>query len=156
MCRPFNVLIRDVTCRTISTDDGNLNCCFVSQRGPREERRGQRERECPPGTRCAYMHKYVREWYVSGVRHFIRAFHATYVTGRFGKIRCNFAAACAPTLPESARFFLFLLEPWHDSKATSFDNEKVKERRILSLDGCRSWINIIEIGTADSLNSNSR
>lgn len=47
MWRPFNVLIRDVTCRTISTDDGNLNCCFVSQRRGTGlgERRGEGERE---------------------------------------------------------------------------------------------------------------
>lgn len=107
MWRPFNVLIRDVTCRTISTDDGNLNCCFVSQRGRNdgglsweEGREGER---VPQRDWCAaYMHKYVRERYVSGVWHFVRAFHATCVTGRFGKIR---GGGATNSSFESARFF---------------------------------------------------
>lgn len=73
------MLIRDVTCRTISTDDGNLNCCFVSQRhtgtergreGKRNSKR-ERERESAESPR-GYVHTCINmcETYVSRVRHF--------------------------------------------------------------------------------------
>lgn len=102
MSRPLNVLIRDVTCRTISTDDGNLNCCFVSQQhgaqgNARVKQRGKRS---PWGCvhTCINMRRDVRE-----PRATFRRAHAS-VAGQSES--SQFRTRCTPTLPESARFFL--------------------------------------------------
>lgn len=127
MRRPFNVLIRDVTCRTISTGDGNLNCCFVSDstlEGGSPGRGGSGVHTC--------INTY--EAYVSGVRHPVRsnAAHRTIRKGSSWWWR-QFRTRCAPTLPESARFFL---APTSSSRGCSTANDLAQNSRDFSSLGC--------------------